>query len=121
MWALFVAERENSYQTIQNRKGTPAFPIVEVSNILFLCGKKIAESPLYDKPSIHKQYAHWLLKDAQESRYIVPVVNPHTALGIAIGNCHGKSFKIHPCTSLPVPAAGSRAFKMTASSVGASE
>ena len=76
-WALFAAERENSYNTIQNRKGTPSFPIVEVSNILFLCGRKMAEGPPYNEPSIHKKDGHWLLKDAQESRYMVSVVSPH--------------------------------------------
>ena len=45
----------------------------------------MSEGPPYDEPSIDKQDAHWLLKDAQESRYMVPVVSPHTALGIAVG------------------------------------
>ena len=58
LWALFAAERENSYQTIENRKGTHAFPIVEVNHILFLCGRTLAEGPPYDEPSIHKQDAH---------------------------------------------------------------
>ena len=44
MQILFAAEKENSYITIKNRRGTPSFPIVEEKNILFLCGRKMAEN-----------------------------------------------------------------------------
>ena len=55
LWALFAAERENSYNTMQNRKGTPSFPIVEERNILFLCGRKMAEEPkIKNHPSTNK-------------------------------------------------------------------
>ena len=43
MWTLFAAERVNSYHAFENRRGTPSFKIEEVSNILFLCGRKITE------------------------------------------------------------------------------
>ena len=71
LWVLVAAEGDNSYQTIQNRKGTPSCSIEEVSNILFLCVRKMSEGPPYDEPFIHKQDAHWLLKYARESRYMV--------------------------------------------------
>ena len=62
--AIFAKERSKSYQTIQNRRGTPSFPIEEVNNILFLCGRKMTEDTTSDQPSIHKQDAHYLLEDA---------------------------------------------------------
>ena len=86
LWALFAAERENSYKTIENQ---------------FLCGRKLADGPPYDEPSIHKQDAHWLLKDAQELRYMVAVVNPHTALGMAIGQeIHDETCGSSPATAM---------------------
>ena len=81
---MFAEERSNGYQTIQNRRGTPSFPIEEVNNILFLCGRKMAEDTTSDQPSIHKQDAHYLLEDAQESKYMIPVLSPHTALGVTV-------------------------------------
>ena len=84
MQILFAAEKENSYNTIKNRRGTPSFPIVEEKNILFLCGRKMAEEHTNEEPSIHKQDDHYLLKDAQESKYMVPILSPHSALGLAV-------------------------------------
>ena len=34
MWTPFAAERANSYQAIENRRGTPSFKIEGVNNIL---------------------------------------------------------------------------------------
>ena len=81
MWTIFAAERANSYQAIENRRGTPSFKIEEVNNILFLCGRKMAEDITSTQPSIHRQDAHHLLKDMQESRFMVPILSPHTSLG----------------------------------------
>jgi hypothetical protein len=93
--------KKNSYYTIQNRKGTPSFQIAEVSNILFLCGRKMAEGPPGSGPSIHKQNDHLLLKDAQESKYMVPVVSPHTALGIAVAQeIHDQTCGSSPATCM---------------------
>ena len=101
LWALFAAERENSYYTIQNRKGTPSFQIEEVSNILFLCGRKMADGPPGSEPSIHKQNDHLLLKDAQESRFMVPVISPHTALGMAVAQTiHDQTCGSSPATCM---------------------
>ena len=98
---MFAAERENSYNTIQNRKGTPSFPILEESNILFLCGRKMAEEPTNGYPSIHKQEDHYLLKDAQESRYMVPVISPHSALGLAVTQeLHDQTCGSSPATTM---------------------
>ena len=58
----------------------------------------MSEDPTFDQPSIHKQDAHWLLKDAQESRYMVPVLS----LGVAVAQ------EIHDQTCGP-----SRATTMT--------
>ena len=58
MWLLFSAERENSFITVENRRGTPAFPLVEVEKILFLSGRKLSIGPPYDRPSVHQQDSH---------------------------------------------------------------
>ena len=58
LWAIFAGERSNSYQAIQNRRGTPPFKIKEVNNILFLCGRKMAEDTTSGQPSIDKQDTH---------------------------------------------------------------
>ena len=83
LWALFAAERANSYRAIENRRGTPAFTVTEVSSILFLCGRKMADDPTSLQPSIHNQDAHYLLQDKQESSYMVPILSPRSALGQA--------------------------------------
>ena len=62
LWTIFAGDRFNSYQAIENRRGTPSFQIEEVNNILFLCGRKMAEDTTSAQPSIHKQDAHYLLK-----------------------------------------------------------
>jgi hypothetical protein len=41
MWTLFAEERANRYHAIENRRGSPSFKVEEVSNILFLCGRKM--------------------------------------------------------------------------------
>ena len=79
--------------------GTPSFQIEEVSNILFLCGRKMSEDPTVVQPSIHKQDNHWLLKDAQKSRYMFPVLSPHTVLGVAVAQeIHDQSCGSSPAT-----------------------
>jgi hypothetical protein len=83
LWALFAAERANSYRAIENRRGAPAFKVTEVSSILFLCGRKMADDPTSLQPSIHNQDKHYLLKDKQESCYMVPILSPRSALGQA--------------------------------------
>ena len=57
---------------------------MEEKNILLLCGRKMAEEPTNEEPSNHKQDDHYLLKNAQESRYMVAVISPHSALGLAV-------------------------------------
>ena len=101
VWLLFSAERENSCLTVTSRKGTPAFPLVEVKNILFLSGRKLASGPPYDRPSVHQQDNHWILKDSQESQFMVPVLNPSTALGVAVAQqVHDEFCGASPATSL---------------------
>ena len=67
----------------------------------------MAEDKTSTQPSIHKQDAHYLLKDMQKSIYMVPILSPHTALGVvlaqeihdqtcATGNSNGRGFKILP-------------------------
>ena len=82
LWLLFSAERTNSFITVENRRGTPAFPLVEVEKILFISGRKLSMGPPYDRPSIHMQDAH-IITPAQESQFMVPIVNPVTALGLS--------------------------------------
>ena len=101
MQILFAAEKENSYNTIKSRRGTPSFPIVEEKNILFLCGRKMAEEHTNEEPSIHKQDNHYLLKDAQESKYMVPVLRPHSTLGLAVAQeLHDQTCGSSPATAM---------------------
>ena len=67
---------------MENRRGTPAFPLVEVEKILFISGRKLSMGPPYDRPSIHQQDAH-IIPPSQQSQFMVPIVNPSTALGVA--------------------------------------
>ena len=60
----------------------------------------MAEDTTSAQPSIHKQDAQYLLKDAQESRYIVPILSPHTALGVAVA----QEIHYQTCGSSPVTA-----------------
>ena len=57
VWLLWSSKRVNSFLTVENRKGNPAFPLVEleVENILFLSGRKLSVRPPYDRPSAHQQ------------------------------------------------------------------
>ena len=66
LWAIVAGERSNSYQAIENRWGTPSFQIEEVNNVLFLCGRKMAEETMSAQPLIHKQNTHYLLKDSPD-------------------------------------------------------
>ena len=50
-------------------------------NTLYL-RKKTKHGPPYDRPSVHQQDSH-IITPAQESLYMVPIVNPSTALGIS--------------------------------------
>ena len=101
MWTLFAAERANSYHAIENRRGTPSFKIEEVNNILFSCGRKMAEDLTSAQPSIHRQDAHHLLKDIQESKFRVPILSPHTALGRAVARTlHDECCGSSPATAL---------------------
>ena len=45
IWLLWSNERENSFLTLENRRGTPAFPVLEVESILFLSGRKLSDGP----------------------------------------------------------------------------
>ena len=83
LWILWSSERENSILTLENRRGSPAFPVLEVDGILFLSGRKLSECPLFDQPSAHQQDLH-LITPAQLSQYMVPVVNPWCSLGRAL-------------------------------------
>ena len=84
LWLLWSKERENSFLTVEKRKaGTPAFPVTEVEQILFISGRKLSDGPPYDRPSIHQQNAH-LIVSPQESQFMIPIVNPSTALGLAV-------------------------------------
>ena len=101
LWSIFAGEQSNSYQAIENRRGTPSFQIEEVNNILFLCGRKMAEDTISAQPSIHKQYAHYLLKDMQESRCMVPILRPHTVLGVAVvQEIHDQTCGSSPATAM---------------------
>ena len=83
IWLLWSSERENSFLTLENRRGIPAFPIVEVEDILFLSGRKLSDGPPFDQPSVHQQDQH-IITSAQLSQYMVPVVNPWCGLGRAV-------------------------------------
>lgn len=88
MWTLFAAERANSYHAIENRRGSPSFKIEEVSNILFLCGRKMGKDLTSPQPSIHKQDTHHIL-------------HPHTALGRAVAQTlHDEVCGSSPATAL---------------------
>ena len=100
LWALFAAERANSYRAIENRRGTPAFKVSEVSSILFLCGWKMADDPTSLQPPIHNQDKHYLLQDKQESSYMVPISSPRSALGQAAA----KQIHDETCGSSPASA-----------------
>ena len=101
MWTLFAEERENSYNAIEKRRGSPSFKIEEVSNILFLYGRKMGEDETSPQPSIHKQDLHLILKDNQESRFMTPVLHPYTALGRAIAQTlHNEVCGSSPATAL---------------------
>ena len=80
IWLLWSSERENSFLTLENRRGTPAFPVLEVDGILFLSGRKLSDGPPFDQPSAHQQDQH-LITPGQLSQYMVPVVNPWCSLG----------------------------------------
>ena len=84
LWTIFAEERANSFRAIETRRGTPSFQVEEVNNILFLCGRKMASDPNSTQASIHKQDSHFLMKDMQESRYMVPILSPSSALGVAV-------------------------------------
>ena len=58
IWLLWSSERENSFLTLENRRGTPAFPVLEVDGILFLSGRKLSDCPPFDQPSAHQQDQH---------------------------------------------------------------
>ena len=61
----------------------------------------MAEEPTNGEPSIHKQDDHYLLKDAQESRYMVPVISPHSALGLAVAQeLHDQTCGSSPATAM---------------------
>ena len=101
MWTLFAEERENSYNAIENRRGSPSFKIEEVSNVLFLCGRKMGEDETSPQPSIHKQDSHHILKDNQESRFMTPILHPHTTLGRAVAQTlHNEVCGSSPATAL---------------------
>ena len=101
LWAIFAAERPNSYRAIENRRGTPAFTVTEVSNILFLCGRKMADDPTSEQPSIHNQDSHYLLQDKEESRFMVPILGPHSAVGVAVAQqIHDETCGSSPGTAL---------------------
>ena len=101
LWAIFAGERSNSYQAIQNRRHTPSFKIEEVNNILFLCGRKMAEDTISGQPSIHKEDAHYLLKEAQESSYMVPILSTPSALGVAVAQeIHDQTCGSSPATAM---------------------
>ena len=68
LWLLFSAERANSYETVENRKGKPAFPLVEIEGILFLSGRKLASGTSTGPRSVYQQDKHWLVREAQESQ-----------------------------------------------------
>lgn len=68
---------------------------------MFLCGRQMAEDITSTQPSIHRQDAHHLLKDIQESKFVVPILNPHTALGRAVAQTlHDKCCGSSPATAL---------------------
>ena len=52
---LFAAEKENSYNTIKNRRGTPSFPIVEEKIFSFCVAVKWQKNPqMKNHPSTNK-------------------------------------------------------------------
>ena len=63
--------------------------------------EKFALDTTSDQLSIHKQDGHYLLKDIQESKYIVPVLSPHFALGAAVAQeIHDQTCGSSPATTL---------------------
>ena len=55
LWVLFAAEKENSYNTIKNRRGTPSFPIVEEKIFSFCVAVKWQKNPqMKNHPSTNK-------------------------------------------------------------------
>ena len=101
LWLIWSNERENSFLTVEKRKaGSPAFPVTEVEQILFISGRKLSDGPPYDRPSIHQQGAH-LITPSQQSQFMVPIVNPSTALGLAVAQeLHDECCGASPATSL---------------------
>ena len=59
--------------------------MVDIEGVLFIQGRKIAPGATTDKEeSIHKQEKHWVFKQRQETSFCVPIVTPHSALGVAV-------------------------------------
>ena len=61
----------------------------------------MGEDETSNQPSIHKQDLHHILKDNQESRFITPIIHPHTALGQAVvQTLHDEICGSSPATAL---------------------
>ena len=84
--ALFSSERPNSYATLETRRGNPQFKVVESLGILLIQGRRIQEGGSQTNPSTHQQTEHLLFGEGgrQQTSYCVPILSPHSALGIAV-------------------------------------
>ena len=61
----------------------------------------MADDPTSEQPSIHNQDAHFLLQDKQESTFMVPILSPHSALGVAVAQqIHDETCGSSPATAL---------------------
>ena len=85
LWLLFSSERSNSYKAVENRRGTPAFPLVDIEKILCIQGRKL-EAGNEATSSVHQQKEHLLFGEGerQQTSYCVPVLSPYSALGVAV-------------------------------------
>ena len=75
------------------------FPVVECSGVIFLTGRKLEGPCPASTPSIYQQYKH-ILNEQQESQFMVPVLSPTTALGLAAAqSVHNKFCGASPALS----------------------
>ena len=87
--------------------------MVEIEGILFLSGRKLASGSPIEPKSVYMQDKHWLVREAQESQYMVPIISPSTALGVAVAETvHDEFCGSSPASSM---ARASRYFYFTPS------
>ena len=70
---------------MSTRRGNSQFKVVKSLGILLIQGRRI-QGGIQTKPSIHQQKEHLLFGEGgrQQTSYCVPVLSPHSALGVAV-------------------------------------